>query len=140
MKLDTWSGMRSLTHSATFKPPLTRATFFSHCRLALPVYRAAPTPLVPLVRGILSLGDIAKEAGYGELDIVSRRSTVLSSGVKAMMGGPLCCGTDSITWKIVTRLVPLFGVVLAMDDLVEVNTEKTSKEQCEFNFVAGWVY
>ena len=77
----------------------------------------------------MSLGDIAKEAGYGELDIVSRRSTVLSSGVKAMMGGPLFTPIiDSVTWKIVTRLGPLFGVVLAMDDLVEVNTEKTSKE------------
>ena len=130
--------MRSLTHSATFKPPLTRATFFSHCRLALPV-RAAPTPLAPLARGIFSLNDNAKEMGYGELDPTSRRSTILAGGVTAMMGGPLCCGTDSVTWKIVSRLVPLFGVVLAMDDLVEVNTEKTSKEQCEFNFVAGWV-
>ena len=77
----------------------------------------------------MDLNDNSKALGYGELDTVSRRSTVLASGVKAMMGGPLCCGTDSVTWKIVTRLVPLFGVVLAMDDLVEVNTE-TLKEPC----------
>ena len=121
--------MRSLTRSAYFKPPLTRATFSSYCRLALPVYRSASTSLVSLVRGILDLrvGDHATSLGYAELDTISRRSTVVAGGVKAMMGGPLFTPIiDSVTWKIVTRLGPLFGVVLAMDDLVEVNTEKTA--------------
>ena len=79
-----------------------------------------PPPLLPLLISPRHspLSAFVYRQGYGELDIVTREATLHAAGMTAHFGGPICCDIDSVLWKILTRLVPMFGVVLAMDDLV----------------------
>jgi hypothetical protein len=70
--------------------------------------------------GVLLLSDGAKAEGFNELDTLTRRTTILGAGIVAMYGGPLCCGVTSVAWKILTRLVPLFSLIFAVGDLVDL--------------------